>query len=260
MTHRASEVVRLLESLRTPSSAVSSSTATSSTLTGGEFLVPVYWRLELSGAGAGPSSASMDVDTRAPKRPWEETQTQPHGTHSGSFPSAPTANMSGPASGAERTAAEKDMELIRTKRAMTANLAAAAAAANGGTPGGGSGGGVMGGATSMGGGGGSSKNKYRKRSVRCPLFLFCLKQGLTRGRILWQRATPPGKCHSCNIRETPEWRRGPDGARTLCNACGLRECLCSFCHPYHLFPVALLPLAPTNLVYIRLCQTCSETR
>src|ERR1700720_4010771 len=38
-----------------------------------------------------------------------------------------------------------------------------------------------------------------------------------------QRATPPGKCHSCNIRETPEWRRGPDGARTLCNACGLRE-------------------------------------
>ncbi|KAF8479400.1 hypothetical protein JB92DRAFT_3044372 [Gautieria morchelliformis] len=43
------------------------------------------------------------------------------------------------------------------------------------------------------------KAKYRKRS----------------------RATPPGKCHSCNIRETPEWRRGPDGARTLCNACGL---------------------------------------
>ncbi|KAI0367983.1 hypothetical protein BV20DRAFT_1037362 [Pilatotrama ljubarskyi] len=46
---------------------------------------------------------------------------------------------------------------------------------------------------------GQQKNKYRKRS----------------------RATPPGKCHSCNIRETPEWRRGPDGARTLCNACGL---------------------------------------
>ncbi|KAM6504327.1 hypothetical protein JOM56_001270 [Amanita muscaria] len=46
---------------------------------------------------------------------------------------------------------------------------------------------------------GQPKSKYRKRS----------------------RATPPGKCHSCNIRETPEWRRGPDGARTLCNACGL---------------------------------------
>ncbi|KAI8876725.1 GATA-domain-containing protein [Backusella circina FSU 941] len=28
-------------------------------------------------------------------------------------------------------------------------------------------------------------------------------------------------CHSCKTTETPEWRRGPDGARTLCNACGL---------------------------------------
>ncbi|POS84477.1 hypothetical protein EPUL_005352, partial [Erysiphe pulchra] len=29
------------------------------------------------------------------------------------------------------------------------------------------------------------------------------------------RAAPPGRCHSCNRAETPEWRRGPDGARTL---------------------------------------------
>ncbi|KAI6497372.1 hypothetical protein MCOR13_006767 [Pyricularia oryzae] len=35
------------------------------------------------------------------------------------------------------------------------------------------------------------------------------------------RAAPPGRCHSCNRMDTPEWRRGPDGARTLCNACGL---------------------------------------
>jgi hypothetical protein len=28
-------------------------------------------------------------------------------------------------------------------------------------------------------------------------------------------------CHMCNTRETPEWRSGPDGPRTLCNACGL---------------------------------------
>lgn len=35
------------------------------------------------------------------------------------------------------------------------------------------------------------------------------------------RQALPGRCHSCNISETPEWRRGPDGARTLCNACGL---------------------------------------
>ena len=36
------------------------------------------------------------------------------------------------------------------------------------------------------------------------------------------RAAPPGRCHSCNRAETPQWRRGPDGARTLCNSCGLR--------------------------------------
>ena len=35
------------------------------------------------------------------------------------------------------------------------------------------------------------------------------------------RAPAPGVCHSCGNIDTPEWRRGPDGARTLCNACGL---------------------------------------
>ena len=29
------------------------------------------------------------------------------------------------------------------------------------------------------------------------------------------------KCHRCGTSETPEWRRGPNGVRTLCNACGL---------------------------------------
>lgn len=29
------------------------------------------------------------------------------------------------------------------------------------------------------------------------------------------------KCKHCESIETPEWRRGPDGSRTLCNACGL---------------------------------------
>jgi len=28
-------------------------------------------------------------------------------------------------------------------------------------------------------------------------------------------------CHMCKVTETPEWRRGPDGDHTLCNACGL---------------------------------------
>lgn len=44
------------------------------------------------------------------------------------------------------------------------------------------------------------------------------------------RAAPPGRCHSCSRAETPEWRRGPDGARTLCNACGLREFMIAHGH------------------------------
>ncbi|KAL0087772.1 GATA zinc finger-domain-containing protein [Phycomyces blakesleeanus] len=46
----------------------------------------------------------------------------------------------------------------------------------------------------------NSHTKYRRRSKRS---------------MVGQR------CHSCNTTNTPEWRRGPDGARTLCNACGL---------------------------------------
>jgi hypothetical protein len=33
------------------------------------------------------------------------------------------------------------------------------------------------------------------------------------------RAQAHGQCACCSIAETPEWRRGPDGARTVCNAC-----------------------------------------
>ncbi|KAI9497991.1 hypothetical protein BDB00DRAFT_868124 [Zychaea mexicana] len=36
-----------------------------------------------------------------------------------------------------------------------------------------------------------------------------------------KKTTIGQRCHSCHTNETPEWRRGPDGARTLCNACGL---------------------------------------
>jgi hypothetical protein len=29
-------------------------------------------------------------------------------------------------------------------------------------------------------------------------------------------------CLNCGTQQTPQWRRGPDGPRTLCNACGVR--------------------------------------
>eukprot|EP01088_Endostelium_zonatum_P012761 TRINITY_DN27029_c0_g1_i1.p1 TRINITY_DN27029_c0_g1~~TRINITY_DN27029_c0_g1_i1.p1 ORF type:complete len:197 (-),score=14.55 TRINITY_DN27029_c0_g1_i1:131-721(-) len=33
---------------------------------------------------------------------------------------------------------------------------------------------------------------------------------------------PPQKCAHCSVTDTPEWRVGPLGKNTLCNACGLQ--------------------------------------
>jgi hypothetical protein len=36
-----------------------------------------------------------------------------------------------------------------------------------------------------------------------------------------RKVARPGRCHQCDRVESPEWRRGPGGLRSLCNACGL---------------------------------------
>ncbi|TFK40179.1 hypothetical protein BDQ12DRAFT_664683 [Crucibulum laeve] len=160
MSHRAAAVVRLLEDFRRAN-------------------LPETERkmvAETANANASPE------ESRPPKRPWED-MSQDGGAgviEPTSFTEAYPATTSG-----DKTTAEQDMEIIRTKRATSA----------------------AGGNSTA----GQPKSKYRKRS------LTLISSALWSG----QRATPPGKCHSCNIRETPEWRRGPDGARTLCNACGL---------------------------------------
>jgi hypothetical protein len=30
------------------------------------------------------------------------------------------------------------------------------------------------------------------------------------------------RCSHCGIQKTPQWRAGPNGSKTLCNACGVR--------------------------------------
>jgi len=32
----------------------------------------------------------------------------------------------------------------------------------------------------------------------------------------------PRRCSHCGVQKTPQWRAGPLGAKTLCNACGVR--------------------------------------
>lgn len=42
------------------------------------------------------------------------------------------------------------------------------------------------------------------------------------GSLNLELSTRPNiACQHCASKKTPEWRRGPDGSRTLCNACGL---------------------------------------
>ena len=72
-----------------------------------------------------------------------------------------------------------------------------------------------------GSGGFAGSDPKKRRGVRNPFFFPFFFENSFHANMQ-QRAAPPGRCHSCNRAETPEWRRGPDGARTLCNACGLR--------------------------------------
>lgn len=176
MTHRAQEVVRLLESLRSPSSGKlanpsivsSSSTLAPATAPHSSIASPGFGDRTNSHPAlnaSGPSgSAPIDLDTRAPKRPWEETQTStlPHVSQLHLSNSPVGAGQAGGQTAAERSAAEKDMEIIRTKRALTTSLAAAAAAAGGS----GSVAGAVGGAV------GAGKSKYRKRSVSVCFLVF----------------------------------------------------------------------------------------
>lgn len=80
------------------------------------------------------------------------------------------------------------------------------------------------------GGFAGAESKKRRGVSQIPIFpasqrwTFCLsvpRRAVWLTSMFLQKAAPPGRCHSCNRAETPEWRRGPDGARTLCNACGL---------------------------------------
>lgn len=36
-----------------------------------------------------------------------------------------------------------------------------------------------------------------------------------------KKPSDDGRCHGCGVSVTAEWRRGPDGPRSLCNACGV---------------------------------------
>lgn len=48
------------------------------------------------------------------------------------------------------------------------------------------------------------------------------KTSLTITTSMQQEGGNVKACARCRTSNSPEWRRGPDGHKTLCNACGLR--------------------------------------
>ncbi|KAF0913725.1 hypothetical protein E2562_024607 [Oryza meyeriana var. granulata] len=65
-----------------------------------------------------------------------------------------------------------------------------------------------------------TKGLRRRRRVTAP---WSLPPLLSRPRqAAVDAAAPRRRCTHCAVEETPQWRLGPDGPRTLCNACGVR--------------------------------------
>ncbi|KAG8737272.1 hypothetical protein FRC12_017212 [Ceratobasidium sp. 428] len=141
---------------------------------------------------AMPVSATA---ARPPKRPWEDAVEEQSGRRVAASPPADRPSPASSSSPAPRVSSgpEAHMHVFDGLSERTAPLDddAKAAAVRDMED--------IRARRAAGNGANQGKTKYKKRS----------------------RASPPGQCHSCEILDTPEWRRGPDGQRTLCNACGL---------------------------------------
>ncbi|KAF7805602.1 protein ENHANCED DISEASE RESISTANCE 2-like [Senna tora] len=60
------------------------------------------------------------------------------------------------------------------------------------------------------------KRKQRKKDLRV------LSGHVEMKRFSSQESIIPRKCMHCQVTKTPQWREGPMGPKTLCNACGVR--------------------------------------
>ncbi|XP_078165297.1 uncharacterized protein LOC144560012 [Carex rostrata] len=58
----------------------------------------------------------------------------------------------------------------------------------------------------------SKKTRSRRKAARRPPSWPCNKS----------KTTGDKRCTHCQTKKTPQWRAGPTGAKTLCNACGVR--------------------------------------
>lgn len=62
-----------------------------------------------------------------------------------------------------------------------------------------------------------NKDKKRRKPSQLPVTTTETKRSLERSNVVGVK-----KCAHCEITKTPQWREGPMGPKTLCNACGVR--------------------------------------
>jgi len=61
-----------------------------------------------------------------------------------------------------------------------------------------------------------------KRKLRKKKNLSVLSGAAEMKNDSWPEPSAGRKCNHCAVTETPQWREGPAGPKTLCNACGVR--------------------------------------
>lgn len=67
-----------------------------------------------------------------------------------------------------------------------------------------------------------SKGFHRRRREIREQDCWWSQENLIRKKPAGRIAKMGRKCRHCGVEKTPQWRAGPDGAKTLCNACGVR--------------------------------------
>ncbi|KAJ8768604.1 hypothetical protein K2173_023508 [Erythroxylum novogranatense] len=65
-------------------------------------------------------------------------------------------------------------------------------------------------------------NPAKKREKRKNLMLLSSSEAFEKQLSQPQEAVETRKCTHCEVTKTPQWREGPMGPKTLCNACGVR--------------------------------------
>ncbi|KAK3187783.1 hypothetical protein Dsin_027344 [Dipteronia sinensis] len=68
----------------------------------------------------------------------------------------------------------------------------------------------------------SKGHRTRRRDFQCKGTWWCIEEKARNVKPVVVKVSIGRKCQHCGAEKTPQWRAGPLGPKTLCNACGVR--------------------------------------